>query len=288
MKENFTTAWSEDSIRFISSPSAFAKANLYYVQEIGHFHTLPGYYTEREGLDSYLIVYILKGSGNLTYRSKTYALQAHLVFFIHCQDYHHYASDPSEPLELLWVHLTGSSTAAYYEHYTAMHEPVLQLPHETPVPALVRQALQIQQQRSAASELLTSKLLVELLTTIVLSAQQGDLSEVDKPRYIEDICQTLELRYTESISLDQLAHEHAVSKFHLAKRFKQYTGFSPHEFLIGIRMSHAKERLKYSDMPISEIAAAVGIDNVSHFINLFKDRTGDTPLVYRKKWQRPR
>ena len=125
MKENFTTAWSEDSIRFISSPSTFAKTNLYYVQEIGHFHTLPGYFTEREGLDSYLIVYILKGKGQLTYRENSYSLGEHQVFFIHCDSYHHYATDPQEPLELLWVHLHGSATAAYYEQYAASHEPVL-------------------------------------------------------------------------------------------------------------------------------------------------------------------
>ncbi|MNR09013.1 Bifunctional transcriptional activator/DNA repair enzyme AdaA [compost metagenome] len=153
---------------------------------------------------------------------------------------------------------------------------------------LLRQALQIQQQRSAATELLTSKLLIELLTEVVLSAQEIGSSPSDKPDYIDPICQTLESRFTEAISLDELAREHAVSKYHMAKRFKQYTGFSPHDYLISIRMTHAKERLKYSDMPISEIASAVGIDNVSHFINLFKDRTGDTPLVYRKKWQRPR
>ncbi|TXK68224.1 helix-turn-helix transcriptional regulator [Paenibacillus sp. N3.4] len=90
------------------------------------------------------------------------------------------------------------------------------------------------------------------------------------------------------MSLDQLADEHAVSKFHLAKRFKQYTGYSPHEFLIQIRMTHAKEWLKYSDLPISEITARVGIDNTSHFINLFKDRFTQTPLAFRKKWQRPK
>lgn len=256
MKENFTTAWSEDSIRFISTPSAFAKANLIYVQEIGHFHTLPGYFTEREGLDSYLIVYMLKGKGHLTYHGKNHSLRAQQVFFIHCTSYHHYASDPQDPLELLWVHLYGSSTAAYYEQFTASQEPVLQLTQESQIPSFLRQTLQIQQQRSAATELLTSKLLVELLTAIVLNAQEIDLSTADKPDYIEAIIHTLEFTYTESISLDQLAHEHAVSKYHMAKRFKQYTGFSPHEYLIGIRMSHAKERLKYSDMPVSEIANA--------------------------------
>lgn len=288
MKENFTTAWSEDSIRFIASPSTFAKTNLFYVQEIGHFHTLPGYFTEREGLNSYLIAYILRGKGQLRYRDNSYSLEAHQLFFIHCDSYHHYATHPQEPLELLWVHFHGSASSAYYEHYAASHEPVLQQNNESPVSKLLRQTLQIQQQRNASTEFLTSKLLVELLTEIVLSAQQIGLSESDKPDYIDAICQTLESRFRESISLDELAREHAVSKYHMAKRFKQYTGFSPHEYLISIRITHAKERLKYSDMPVSEIATTIGIDNVSHFINLFKDRTGDTPLVYRKKWQRPR
>ncbi|MDR6551229.1 helix-turn-helix domain-containing protein [Paenibacillus qinlingensis] len=288
MKENYTTAWSDDSIRFIASPSSFAKTNLFYIQEIGHFHTLPGYFTEREGLDSYLIAYILRGTGELTFQNKSYPLGTNQLFFIHCDHYHHYAANPQEPLELLWVHLNGSSTAAYYEQYAAAHDPVLQLSNDSTASSLIRQSLQIQQQRSAATELLTSKLLVELLTEIVLSAQQISLSKSDKPDYIDAICQTLQLRFIESISLDELAQEYAVSKYHMAKRFKQYTGLSPHEYLIGIRMTHAKELLKYSDIPVSAIAAAVGIDNVSHFINLFKDRTGDTPLVYRKKWQRPR
>lgn len=287
-KENFTTAWSEDSIRFISSPSIFAKSTLYYVQEIGHFRTLPGYFTEREQLDSYLIVYTIKGKGRLNYQGKSYFLLPQQVFFIHCENHHHYETDPLEPWEMLWVHLHGSSTAGYYEQFAANSEPVRQLQPETSVFTLLRQILHIQQQRTARSELLTSKLLVELLTELMLCAQTMEESSTDKPDYIEHICQTLERRYNEPISLDQLAHEHAVSKYHLAKRFKRFTGYSPHEFLIQIRMAHAKERLKYSDMPVSEIAASVGIDNVSHFINLFKDRNGHTPLAYRKKWQRPR
>ncbi|MGO4275163.1 AraC family ligand binding domain-containing protein, partial [Paenibacillus sp. TAF58] len=79
-KDNFTTAWSEDSIRFISSPSLFAKSTLYYVQEIGHFRTLPGYFTEREHLDSYLIVYTIKGKGRLKYKEKTFILLPLQVF----------------------------------------------------------------------------------------------------------------------------------------------------------------------------------------------------------------
>ncbi|MGO4275229.1 AraC family transcriptional regulator, partial [Paenibacillus sp. TAF58] len=210
------------------------------------------------------------------------------VFFIHCEDYHYYETDPLEPWEMLWVHLHGSSASGYYEHFATNNEPVLQLSPESAIPALLRQILHIQQQRSARTELISSKLLVDLLTELLLAEQNQAMSDIDKPSYIEDICQTLEGRFQDSISLDQLAHDHAVSKYHLAKQFKRYTGYSPHEYLISIRMTHAKERLKYSNVPVSEVADSVGIDNVSHFINLFKERAGDTPLAYRKKWQRPR
>lgn len=99
---------------------------------------------------------------------------------------------------------------------------------------------------------------------------------------------TLDEAYADSIPLEQLAKRVAVSKFHLQKAFKRYTGFSPHEYVINTRITQAKELLQYSDYRVAEIALKVGWDNVSHFIKLFKARTAETPLAYRKKWQRPK
>jgi transcriptional regulator GlxA family with amidase domain len=146
----------------------------------------------------------------------------------------------------------------------------------------------MQQQRSLRTELLSSRLLVELLTELLLAAQELEVPSTDRPGYIGDMIMELDQRYAEKISLDQLAARFAVSKYHLAKEFKRYTGFSPNEYLISNRITHAKELLKYSDLSVAEIAAKTGIDNVSHFINLFKDRVEHTPLAYRKKWQRPK
>lgn len=247
-KENYTNAWTADSVRWIATPSAFAKTTLFYIQEIGLFQTLPSYFTEREHLDSYLIVYTAAGKGRLTYRGNTYTLLPNQLFFIHCMDYHHYETDANEPWQLLWAHMNGSSIAGYYEQFAEMNNPVLHLMPETNIPALLRQLLHIQQQKSIRTELISSKLVVELLTQVMLTAQDLELSESDKPSYIADICQTLEQRFTESITLDQLALEHAISKYHLAKVFKRYTGYSPHEYLINIRMTHAKEMLKYSNL----------------------------------------
>jgi YesN/AraC family two-component response regulator len=286
-RERSMHAWTEDSIRLVATPSAFAKSTLFYIQEIGHFYTLKSYYTEREQLDSYLVVYTLSGKGKLTYRGKTYSLLPNQVFFIDCMEYQHYKTDQNEPWELVWVHLNGSSTRGYYEEYAASSDPVLTLSPETNIPSLFRQLIHNQQNKSIRSELIGSKLLVELLTELLLASQHIELIDVQMPSFITGVAQKLDQQFQESITLDQLAHQFSISKYHLAKEFKKYTGFSPNEYLINTRITHAKEILKYSNLPVADIAAQVGIDNVSHFINLFKNRVEHTPLAYRKKWQIP-
>ncbi|SFE98192.1 AraC-type DNA-binding protein [Paenibacillus algorifonticola] len=286
-REKAIHAWTPESVRLAATPSSFAKSALFYIQEIGHFQAFSPYYTEREQLESFLLVYTLAGAGRLTYRDVTYELRPHQLFFIDCMSYQHYAADAAAGgnWELLWVHLSGSTTREYYEQFAAGCPPVLTLQPDCRIQACLMQLLQINRQKSTRTELTSSVLLAELLTEVLLAAQEPELLSVELPPYISAIIGELEQHYAQKMTLDQLARRHAVSKYHLAKQFKRYTGFSPHEYVIGIRISQAKELLKYSNQPVAEIALMVGIDNVSHFINLFKAREGVTPLVYRKQWQ---
>lgn len=62
-------------------------------------------------------------------------------------------------------------------------------------------------------------------------------------------------------------------------------GIPVNEYLINTRISYAKELLKYTDMSVEEITYETGMNNVTHFINLFKKREAITPLKYRKAWR---
>jgi YesN/AraC family two-component response regulator len=61
-------------------------------------------------------------------------------------------------------------------------------------------------------------------------------------------------------------------------------GISFKEYLINLRVTKAKELLKSSNLTVSQISESAGIENVTHFINLFKDRENCTPLKYKKMW----
>lgn len=278
--------WSPDSVWLIGTPSSVAKSTFFYVQEVGRFKTGPKYFTERENLNSYLIVFTIAGKGYLHYMGRDYTLLPKQAFFIDCMEYQYYRTDATDLWEIAWVHFNGATSSGYYQQFAKRGSPVVSLAYGTPVPTIINQLIDIHQRKDVRTEPISSKLLVELLTHMLLAANDNDSSEFFIPDQIRKIMTYLDEHYDQRLSLNNLAKTHSISKYHLVREFKKYTGFTPYQYLINTRITRAKQLLTNTDLPVAEIASKVGIDNVSHFINLFKKREDITPHSFRKKWQR--
>jgi len=66
------------------------------------------------------------------------------------------------------------------------------------------------------------------------------------------------------------------------EKAKNYSGFSPLNYLINIRISEAIKFLKQQDMNITDIALDTGFYSSQHFSTTFKKLTGYTPSEFRK------
>ena len=104
------------------------------------------------------------------------------------------------------------------------------------------------------------------------------------PEVVQQIRRFLLEHYAENIRLDTLSQQFSVSKYHLQRVFKKYIGQSPLEFLTGVRMTRAKELLRTTDMPVGDIAYAVGMENASYFVSKFRTLEDITPHKYRRYW----
>ncbi|MHB1628098.1 MAG: helix-turn-helix transcriptional regulator [Bacilli bacterium] len=267
------------------APGLNAKRMFFYVQEIGHFYTLPNYSTERENLDSFLVAYTVSGKGYLEYRGQIFPIAHGQVFFINCEEYQYYYTDKEHLWEFIWVHLNGAVIDSYWNQFMNNGGPVLTLDNDTPVIGHLTQLIECCSKREVTRELMASKLIVELLTELLIAGMglEQQLAPSFLPDYIGKIQNMLDKKYREHITLDDIASEFSVSKFHLIREFGKYVGITPNEYLINTRISAAKRLLRSSNLSIADIAAEVGIGNVSHFINTFKKRENITPLVFRKK-----
>ena len=90
--------------------------------------------------------------------------------------------------------------------------------------------------------------------------------------------------YQKRITLEDLGQQFNINPFYLQKQFKRYVGQSPTEYIIYLRMTHAKELLRNTGKSIGEVANEVGIDNLGYFTRLFKKQEGVPPHEYCKLW----
>lgn len=104
----------------------------------------------------------------------------------------------------------------------------------------------------------------------------SDMVEVAKA-YIEE-------NYSdEEMTLNSVASHVNVSPNHLSAMFSQKTGQTFVKYLTDIRMNHAKELLKCTNMRSNEISEEVGYKDPHYFSHLFKKNVGCTPLQYRER-----
>lgn len=87
----------------------------------------------------------------------------------------------------------------------------------------------------------------------------------------------------EPISLRELAGALALSRHHFARSFRERTGTTPHEFVLGQRVERARTLLARTGTPLPEVAARCGFADQSHLTRVFKRRTGTTPAKYRAR-----
>lgn len=89
--------------------------------------------------------------------------------------------------------------------------------------------------------------------------------------------------YMNVIELSYLAEICGVTREHLCRVFKQYTGMRPFEYITKIRLQKSKEMLVlYRNMNINEIAYKCGFQSNSYFSSVFRKSMGITPEEYRK------
>lgn len=138
------------------------------------------------------------------------------------------------------------------------------------------------EQGSLYVDLLADTLLVHVLRSespALVAMPRGGLSSAAL-RLVRD---RIEARLGESLTIEELAREAGLSRFHFARAFKKATGLPPHRYVTLRRVERAKGLLRHSDLPLADVALEVGFSNQAHFTDRFHRLTGSTPNGYRQK-----
>lgn len=88
--------------------------------------------------------------------------------------------------------------------------------------------------------------------------------------------------FKENISLKQVANNCNVSVFHFSRLFKLFTTLSPYQFLLTLRLQHAKQLLRQTNLSVAAVAFDSGFNNVEHFTAAFSKKYYFPPGRFRE------
>lgn len=124
---------------------------------------------------------------------------------------------------------------------------------------------------------------LHLLEEIYLSDYSAFSKIVSAPYGIFDSLIYINSHFNEDISAEMLAERANMSYGNFSRAFTKATHKNFRDYLNDIRTNHAEQLIVNTELPITEISAQSGYQNVTHFITMYKRLKGITPLAQRKR-----
>ena len=125
----------------------------------------------------------------------------------------------------------------------------------------------------------------QFLATHLLAARSGwpdplqdkRRSETLSKRRLAHVLEYIDIHYVDALTLDQLAQEAGVSRFHFGRLFKENLGVTPHQHIVNVRMNAATALLAETQISVLEVALACGFQSAAHFTAAFQKHFSQTP-----------
>lgn len=274
------------SNRILYTPSAFARTSLLHLQEIGELEAKRSHTSSRSNLSSFLFFTVVSGSGSLSYQGKEYSLSPGSMVFIDCHNQYSHTTDPDNLWTLRWVHFYGPTMGSVYNKYCERGgRPVFTPEDSAPFFAVWESLFSTADSADYMRDMKINSSLSELLVLIMAESwHPEDATNAKKKASVADVKEYLDREYSSKITLDGLAAHFYINKYYLTKVFKEQYGQSITAYLLNIRITKAKQLLRFSEKSVEEIGIEVGLGAAHYFSQTFKSVEGVPPSVYRKQW----
>ncbi len=274
------------SDRVIYTPTIFAKDALVYLQEVGELTALKDHSSCRKDLNSLLFFVVKDGAGEVEYGGEVHQLTAGDCVWIDCRQPYCHRSSSDRLWTLEWVHFYGKSVEAVYEKYLERGgKNVFHTEKMTGYTHLLEAVQVMADSEDYIRDMRINEYLQKLLTLLMEETYRPvQESSSAKQENIQKVRDYLEAHYEERITLEGLAKQFYINKFYLTKLFKQTYGVTVNSYLMQIRITRAKQLLRFTDLSIELIGEKCGISDPNYFSRAFKKMEGLTPGRYRRMW----
>ncbi|WP_339514947.1 AraC family transcriptional regulator [Pseudomonas sp. RL_15y_Pfl2_60] len=282
-----TSSWPlpANGLRFITPPRlrrVMARNTLTqgcYPLALGFYPNALNHRMQRSAPDDYLLIYCRSGQGWLETADGRLDVAGGDLLLLPKGQPHAYGADKSRPWTIYWIHFDGELVGDFLRPLGK--GPLWRIGVQPRVLAELDALFNLRKQGLGLRHFIYAahQLQALLASLAVLPARvklkSGRVLDVDAVQAV------MRAHLHGSLSLDELAAQFKLSRFHFAKTYRALTGQAPIEDFIQLKMAHACRLLDEGEQGIRQVAEQLGYEDVYYFSRLFRKVVGMAPSHYR-------
>lgn len=237
-------------------------------------------------LTEYQLLYIIEGAGALVTRSGgKHHIKAGDMFLLFPGEWHSYAPVRETGWKEYWVGFTGANVdSRVVAGFFSKDKPVYTIGYSETIVELYREAIRCATRQEPFFQQLLAGVVNHILGLMFMTSRNNRLQTDDEMLLLVDKAKAfMQDSVEEDIKMPDVAQYLNVSYTHFRHIFKKYTGLSPAQYFINLRLHRAKEMLRGTTALVKEISYILHFENPEYFATLFKKKTGFSPTEFREQ-----
>ncbi|MGM9769015.1 MAG: AraC family transcriptional regulator [Candidatus Cryptobacteroides sp.] len=237
-------------------------------------------------LSEYQLLYITEGRGALiTEHGGKFDIRAGDMFLIFPGEKHTYYPDPATGWSEYWIGFNGTNVdSRTSQGFFSPAKPVYNVGYNESIIELYREAITTAKHQESYFQQLLAGIVNHLLGLMFMSGRNNRMSHDNHEKSIVNKARAYMQENVESdLRMPEVAGYVGISYSRFRSIFKKYTGLSPAQYFIDLRIHRAKEMLRSTSASIKEISIILQFENPEYFATQFKKKTGISPTEFRKR-----
>ncbi len=233
----------------------------------------PGYVSRKH----YVLHYIYEGECIFETGSKSYRVYPGQMFIITPGNIYNYTSSHENPCTYRWVDVSGHNFEKFISQtgYT-LEKPVVSDFADHRIGNIIREMTD--KGKMSGKEINGYSW---FLADAVCKRDKSRQNVWEK--YIEPAVEYIISNSEKKTSVSDVAEYLNIDRSYLSRVFNEYMGISIKKYIYNYHMDIGKSFLTYSDLPIKDIATAIGYDDPLDFTKAFHRTYGVSPTKWREE-----
>ena len=148
---------------------------------------------------------------------------------------------------------------------------------------IFQQTHALYEEKPVGYELALKALLLQLFFVLLQYSEKNTSPDLGKTSdKLKQVLDYIELHYTESIAVSELARLCHFSDYYFMRFFKKHMNMTCVEYIVSLRLEKSVELFKEGNTSILDVSLSVGFRNLSYFHRAFKKKYHMTPLAFIK------